>query len=331
MMDYQDQTDETLLQTLEKIGRTPPLKLIRVCLERQESLTPGLLAMFRASLDDDWSDVDDPRWYRLVHAGRLLLAYREPAALPIFEALFTATTDDQLDMLEWFETDLAYYGGTAVPMLLRITQLDTDGEYHYGRGTATDTLAHIAANYPAEKPGIVAALRAQLPPLKPDGDVDAPPDFLDEQWTAVAMALGQLQDQESRPQIEALFRQDLIEESMISYEDYESDVESDSPRAFLQLAPYDILKEYQALHHQRKSEDTRALRKDLLRDQGLMPPLPAPEPTRNRLSDWVNTKLVKTPATHAPQAQKVGRNDPCPCGSGLKYKKCHGKPGAPPL
>jgi len=22
--------------------------------------------------------------------------------------------------------------------------------------------------------------------------------------------------------------------------------------------------------------------------------------------------------------RKVGRNDPCPCGSGKKYKKCHG-------
>jgi preprotein translocase subunit SecA len=22
--------------------------------------------------------------------------------------------------------------------------------------------------------------------------------------------------------------------------------------------------------------------------------------------------------------EKVGRNDPCPCGSGRKYKKCHG-------
>jgi len=22
--------------------------------------------------------------------------------------------------------------------------------------------------------------------------------------------------------------------------------------------------------------------------------------------------------------EKFGRNDPCPCGSGLKYKKCHG-------
>jgi hypothetical protein len=48
----------------------------------------------------------------------------------------------------------------------------------------------------------------------------------------------------------------------------------------------------------------------------------------------------KTPLTDIPQPstvspspvadnpwanQKIGRNDPCPCGSGLKYKKCHGK------
>ncbi|MGI9123079.1 MAG: SEC-C metal-binding domain-containing protein, partial [Rubrobacter sp.] len=30
-------------------------------------------------------------------------------------------------------------------------------------------------------------------------------------------------------------------------------------------------------------------------------------------------------------AAKIGRNDPCPCGSGKKFKKCHGQPGAPPL
>ncbi len=28
---------------------------------------------------------------------------------------------------------------------------------------------------------------------------------------------------------------------------------------------------------------------------------------------------------------KIGRNDPCPCGSGKKYKRCHGAPGADPL
>jgi preprotein translocase subunit SecA len=25
------------------------------------------------------------------------------------------------------------------------------------------------------------------------------------------------------------------------------------------------------------------------------------------------------------EGAKVGRNDPCPCGSGKKYKQCHGK------
>jgi uncharacterized protein len=30
------------------------------------------------------------------------------------------------------------------------------------------------------------------------------------------------------------------------------------------------------------------------------------------------------------RAQKIGRNDPCPCGSGKKYKKCCGAGGAPP-
>jgi uncharacterized protein YecA (UPF0149 family) len=24
------------------------------------------------------------------------------------------------------------------------------------------------------------------------------------------------------------------------------------------------------------------------------------------------------------EGDKVGRNDPCPCGSGKKYKRCHG-------
>jgi preprotein translocase subunit SecA len=31
------------------------------------------------------------------------------------------------------------------------------------------------------------------------------------------------------------------------------------------------------------------------------------------------------------EGNKIGRNDPCPCGSGKKYKKCHGMAGAPPL
>ena len=37
---------------------------------------------------------------------------------------------------------------------------------------------------------------------------------------------------------------------------------------------------------------------------------------------------IQGPAKQAPvrhDGPKVGRNDPCPCGSGKKYKKCCGK------
>ena len=33
----------------------------------------------------------------------------------------------------------------------------------------------------------------------------------------------------------------------------------------------------------------------------------------------------KPPQPFQRHMQKVGRNDPCPCGSGKKYKHCHGK------
>ena len=31
------------------------------------------------------------------------------------------------------------------------------------------------------------------------------------------------------------------------------------------------------------------------------------------------------PQTYTREQPKVGRNEPCPCGSGKKYKQCHGK------
>lgn len=44
-----------------------------------------------------------------------------------------------------------------------------------------------------------------------------------------------------------------------------------------------------------------------------------------RMENYVpgGQKPVRTPTTHSPLG-KVGRNDPCPCGSGKKYKKCCG-------
>lgn len=44
--------------------------------------------------------------------------------------------------------------------------------------------------------------------------------------------------------------------------------------------------------------------------------------------DYVNPSLASLPVTNPNQivqSGKIGRNDPCPCGSGKKYKNCHGR------
>ena len=45
------------------------------------------------------------------------------------------------------------------------------------------------------------------------------------------------------------------------------------------------------------------------------------EVVKNKLTNDSDETAKKTQA----KSTKVGRNDPCPCGSGLKYKNCHGK------
>ncbi len=38
--------------------------------------------------------------------------------------------------------------------------------------------------------------------------------------------------------------------------------------------------------------------------------------------EWIYTRAVREGPAPVRQAAKVGRNDPCPCGSGKKYKHC---------
>jgi preprotein translocase subunit SecA len=52
---------------------------------------------------------------------------------------------------------------------------------------------------------------------------------------------------------------------------------------------------------------------------------PAPPPTQ--LTSAATEEEQRTAAATQPQrpgGKKVGRNQPCPCGSGKKYKLCHG-------
>ncbi len=53
------------------------------------------------------------------------------------------------------------------------------------------------------------------------------------------------------------------------------------------------------------------------------------EPKNISTNRGEDESLKKEPVVH--KKKKIYPNDPCPCGSGKKYKNCHGRPGMPPL
>jgi hypothetical protein len=59
-------------------------------------------------------------------------------------------------------------------------------------------------------------------------------------------------------------------------------------------------------------------------------PAPDHELIKPVVMDWRDSLKAGKPVFLEERAPKVspkkpGRNDPCPCGSGVKYKKCHGR------
>jgi preprotein translocase subunit SecA len=51
----------------------------------------------------------------------------------------------------------------------------------------------------------------------------------------------------------------------------------------------------------------------------------APGETEGGEVAMAEPEIRKSQSPFVRQGRKVGRNEPCPCGSGKKYKQCHGR------
>lgn len=243
MTKYQNLSNPELLEQVDRAGRTLPTELIQTLLARRIELRNDIIARFAESLDDNWED-DDPRWYRAVHYGFLLIAYRERKALPIFATIYSKT-DSYDALLEWFEAQPAYFGPPAVPVFQEVLKSRTDLEWHYGRGLSIAILKTIAIRFPETRSDIVAFLRSFLPPLDANGRVVlSDEEEIDELWGSIIDALADLRDQESMPQVLAMFEADLIDPVDIDRKTYLRQLKQAPIAAKTQ--PFDIFEIYAA-------------------------------------------------------------------------------------
>ncbi len=307
---YADASNAELLDALERAGRYPDPALINACLERPGELTPGLLDLLQEDVETrnpPWKQ-GDPRWYRMIHAGLLLIHFREEAALPLVVEEYRRSDADAFN--EWFTNKLRLYGPPAVPPLTDL--LHDENAYVWGRIEAVGELAHIAWAHPEVRDRAVQALRDALPPVDEGGTPDVPDDVGDRPilWAEVACGLGRLQDEPSRPQIEALFAHDLMDTMLFGDVDaYRRLLQGKGDSwADFEPAAFDIMEHYERLHREGQREaEHRAERK-----------------RRQKGAERASEGGHHEHGTFIRDAPKVGRNDPCPCGSGRKYKHCCG-------
>jgi len=83
---------------------------------------------------------------------------------------------------------------------------------------------------------------------------------------------------------------------------------------------------FQYMMNKIQEEVTGYLYKITIQREGALPP---PDENLNRPQKTVEHRgpgdVDEKPATFRREEKKLGRNDPCHCGSGKKFKKCHGK------
>lgn len=146
-----------------------------------------------------------------------------------------------------------------------------------------------------------------------------------------------LRAKELWPLIEQMYEQGFIPPHyMGNLEELEKEMEKPFAEFDKQPLPLDIFEHYEGSHHKRRAKaepvpEIEAMLQDekhgkLLSAMASMMKKAARNPDTEEEEDEEEDEEPEYRETPQPvKSTKIGRNDPCPCGSGKKYKKCCGK------
>jgi len=297
---------QELLSKLEELGDQVPGELAQAILAKKQEAVIPLCDVLQ---DGDYWEADDNRQLMPLHAVKLLGMLADPRALPhLVDALILACKVGDYLIVEDLPTVFGRIGPPAIPLLEEFIHAHKgDNEFWYPRSTAADGLIAIALHHPHEQERILTFLHE----LFSEED--------DEEFLGfAAKSLLNFSDPSSIPVLEKAFDRGIIDDYIIMRDDllkkrvkplgmYNNDLlhfydpEQVAERQVRREIEYE--KEYEKERH--------AAQKLEQREKSI-----AIELKRLEIANTLNERNV------LPLTRKVGRNEPCPCGSGKKFKKC---------
>lgn len=277
-----------------------PAEAIAVATERREEILPRFLKEMDEVIDGTWEEEVPTPVFLIFH---LLGSWHERRAYRTMARLLAVDPD----RLGWVFGDsitetvgrvmAAVYDGDPQPLF---DLIGNEGVDEYIRQSLFDTLVILVRDGRLDRDRVVSFL-AEAPQRLKAGKGHVV-------WVGVQQAVALLGAVELKPMVERLFREGWVGREFMDHEHFLEDIDATlaDPAYSIDarmLAPFGALQDEIGHWNFGSGFDEGELDEDL---------------TTERLLDVMTTTPVVNPY------RGVGRNDPCPCGSGKKFKKCHG-------
>ena len=296
-----DETEYTIKELIDLISYntgTFPKEVLREIIHEKEQAIPFLLDILRDTKDNPEKYIEDPDYFAHIYASYLLAQFRVNEAYPLLIDLMSLPEDQAYDlfgdsMLEAGSRMLASVCAGDTSLIKGLVENEDADEYM--RSQAIEALTILAVQGVVDHNAVVDYYRKLLQEnsIRKDSLLLA---FL-------AIACCDMYAKELYEDLKKCFEDGLVDQTVIDAKDLEETFRRER---------HDVLEESRNETHLQFIEDTIA-----------------------ELEHWScfeddeqNFREVKKNLENLQtiiKAEKVGRNDPCPCGSGKKYKKCCGK------
>ena len=295
---------EAIIKGLERYTGVFPREALEAAVANQEAITPGLLQVLEWVRDNLTALMDDDSYVGHLTASFLLAQFRETSAYPLIIDIVSGDSD-AVDVLwgDIITEDLnrvlaSVSGGDTGPML----QLARNSEANeYVREAALSGLVTLVACGQKSRDEVMEIYEGLF-----RGGLERKASVA---WGGLVCCCLDLHPKEVCEDIEQAYAEGLVDPEIVRFKDVGKEAARD-PEAVLA----DTSKRQPGLIDDAAEELKRWLREAE----------PVHNSRRSRDDDLLDSSDYED-MSGTSEKPKTGRNDPCPCGSGKKYKRCCGK------
>jgi hypothetical protein len=286
-----------ILQQFERATEKFPRAAVEAAVARREEITPELLRVLEDTVDRAAQLDAEGDYMAHLYAMFLLAQFRETRAYPLVVRFASLPSDLADSLCGDFIADglgrvLASVCGGELEGIQSL--IENEDANQWARSAGLGSLVTLAAVGQKSRDEIVSYFASLF-----RGRLARKWSYV---WDALISYSCDLYPAELLDDIERAFEEELVDPSHIGIDDVKHDLAMGKDQALARLADSS---------HNRLVDDTVAEMGWWNCFQPSEPARPKPAPS------WVPAPIKNT-------KPKTGRNEPCPCGSGKKYKKCCG-------